>query len=183
LARAADIEVLAPEEEITPVTVRNPQDLIDPDLMKAWVILAYSDNDLLKDLASLVQDYGIELRLTDEIDSNGQYVYAHGKKEPGTVYISRDYWKRKSWEEVSGTIAHELTHAVQHLTSEEDSFGCTVEREYEAYMAEFYVLMVTNREDILMHSWSAIYNPRTGKIWKNELWKALREAYSTCPEY
>lgn len=183
LARAADIEVLAPEEEATPEPVRNPQDLIDPDLMKAWEILTYSDNDLLKDLAGLVTDYGIGLRLTDEIDSSGQYVYAHGKKEPGTVYVSWDYWKRKSWEEVSGTIAHELTHAVQHLTSDEDSFGCTIEREYEAYMAEFYVLMITNREDILMNSWSAVYNPRTGKIGKNELWKALKEAYTSCPEY
>ena len=183
LARAADIEVLAPEEEITPEPARNPEDLIDPDLMKAWEILAYSDNDLLNDLAGLVPDYGIELRLTDEIDSNGQYVYASGKKEPGKVYISWDFWERKSWEEVSGTIAHELTHAVQHLTSDEETFGCTSEREYEAYMAEFYVLMETGREDILMKSWSAIYNPKTGKIWKNELWKALREAYSTCPEY
>jgi len=28
-----------------------------------------------------------------------------------------------------------------------------------------------------------VYNPRTGKIWKNELWKALKEAYASCPEY
>lgn len=183
LARSADVEVLAPIEEETPKPARNPEDLIDPDLMKAWEILAYSDNDLLQDLAGLVPDYGIELRLTDEIDSNGKYVYASGKKEPGKVYISWDFWKRKTWEEVSGTIAHELTHAVQHLTSDEETFGCTIEREYEAYMAEFYVLMETGREDILMKSWSAIYNPKTGKIWKNELWKALQDVYETCPEY
>lgn len=183
VARSADIEVLAPEEIFTPEPTKSPEELIDPDLMQAWEILAYSDNDLLEDLAGLVSDYEIELRLTDEIDSNGQYVYAHEQKDPGTVYISWDYWKRKSWEEVSGTLAHELTHAVQHLTSDEKTFGCTVEREYEAYMAEFYVLMETGREDILMDSWSAIYNPKTGKIWKNELWKALKDAYSTCPEY
>ena len=183
LARSADVEVLAPIEEATPEPARNPEDLIDPDLMKAWEILAYADNDLLQDLASLVQDYEIELRLTEEIDSNGQYVYADGKKEPGTVYISWESWRQTSWEEVSATIAHELTHAVQHLTSDEGTFGCTVEREYEAYMAKFYVLMETGRTDILMDSWSAIYNPRTGKIWKNELWKALKEAYSSCPEY
>jgi hypothetical protein len=47
----------------------------------------------------------------------------------------------------------------------------------------FYVLMVTGREDILMNSWSAVYNPKTGKIWKNELWKALKDTYTTCPEY
>jgi len=183
IARSADVEVLAPETEPTKEPVRNPEDVIDPDLMKAWELLAYADNDLLNDLARLVQDYGIELRLSDDIDSSGQYVYAHGTKEPGKVYVSRDYWKRKSWEEVSGTIAHELTHAVQHLTSDEDTFGCTIEREYEAYMAEFYVLMVTGREDILMDSWSAVYNPKTGKIWKNELWKALKDTYTTCPEY
>jgi len=183
LARSAEIEVLQPEEEVTTEPSRNLEDLIDPDLMQAWEILAYSNNDLLEDLAGLVTDYGIELVLTEEIDSNGQYVYVHEKKEPGKVYIAWDYWKRKSWEEVSGTLAHELTHAVQHLTSDEKTFGCTIEREYEAYMAEFYVLMETGREDILMDSWSAIYNPKTGKIWKSELWKALKETYSSCPEY
>lgn len=183
LARSADVEVLAPIEEATPEPAKNPEDLIDSDLMRAWEILAYADNDLLNDLAGLVQDYEIELRLTDEIDSNGQYVYASANKEPGKVYISWDFWERKTWEEVSGTIAHELTHAVQHLTSDEETFGCTIEREYEAYMAEFYVLMETGREDILMKSWSAIYNPKTGKIWKNELWKALKDAYDTCPDY
>jgi hypothetical protein len=39
------------------------------------------------------------------------------------------------------------------------------------------------RTDILTGSWSGVYNPRTGKIWKNELWKALKEAYASCPEY
>lgn len=129
LARSADIEVLAPEEAITLKPTKSPEELIDPDLMKAWEILAYSDNDLLTKLAGLVTDYGIELRLTDEIDSNGQYVYTHGKKEPGKVYISWDFWKKNTWEEVSATLAHELTHAVQHLTSDEGTFGCTVERD------------------------------------------------------
>lgn len=183
LARSANIEVLAPEEIIPPKETREPEDFIDPDLMKAWEILAYSNNDLLSGLSELVVDYGIELRLHDDISSNGKYVYSSGRKEPGKVYISWDFWKRKTWEEVSATLAHELAHAVQHLRSDEGTFGCTIEREYEAYMAEFYVLMVTGREDLLMKHWSGVYNPKTGKIWKNELWKALKDAYSECPEY
>ncbi len=183
LARSADVEVLAPSGEETQKPARNLEDLIDPDLMRAWEILAYADNDLLNDLAMLVPDYGIELRLTDDMTSNGQYVYVSGKKEPGKVYISWDFSEKTCWEDVSATIAHELTHAVQHLTSDEGKFGCTVEREYEAYMAKFYALMETGRTDILIDSWSGVYNPRTGKIWKNELWKALKEAYASCPEY
>lgn len=183
LARSAYVEVLPPDEIILPKETREPEDLIDPDLMKAWEILAYSNNDLLSGLADIVVDYGVELRLRDDISSNGKYVYTSGSKEPGTVYVSWDFWKIKTWEEVSATLAHELAHAVQHLTSDEGTFGCTVEREYEAYMAEFYVLMVTDREDLLVKHWSGVYNPKTGKIWKNELWNALKDAYNDCPEY
>ncbi len=179
LASSADF-IIYPEETAADLPPSEPEDIINVNLMPAWEILAYSHNDLLRDLAQFALDNHIEMILSDEVSSKGLYHCTQDSTEPGTLYIGEDFWNEASWEEVAAVIGHELTHAVQHI--ERGACYCSVENEYYAFLTEFYVLQESGRMDLLEEKWRGAYD-ENGSFDPNALWEALQEAYPECPDY
>lgn len=177
LARSAGFTIsdeTEPEKTVYEIT-----DLVDPDLMKAYNILSNSDNEALRILSTLIPDEGISVGFSDDIAGTGQYRYS-GPDDPGEIYISPDYWNEASWEEVAGTIAHELTHALQR-SAHDGTVKCTIENEYLAFLFEFYTLQETGRTDIIYEKFGNLY-AADGSFDKNMLWNAVKKVYSDCPE-
>lgn len=176
IARAAAFTVQA--KAVPTPKPGTPQELIDASLLRAWQILANSKQSVLREVAQFALDHGIQIRMSTSIGSLGVYhCYAD---RYGSIEISKSHFDEVSWEEVAGTIAHELTHAVQYGSRK--TCGCTIEKEYYAYVTEFYVLQETGRMDILGDKWSGIYDSN-GKFSKSKLWAAIKKAYKECPEY
>jgi hypothetical protein len=183
LARSASFEVIGEEAHVEPDVPQGPaapEDIIDPNLMQAWEILYYANPDILNDVAQFALDYHIEMILSDEVSSKGVYRCSQGSDEPGTLYIGLTFWSNASWEEVAATMAHELTHAVQHL--EGGRCYCSIENEYYAYITEFYVLQETGRMDLLESKWRGAYD-EDGRFDGDKLWAAVKDAYPECPDY
>ncbi|NLV26564.1 MAG: hypothetical protein GXY48_05295 [Methanomicrobiales archaeon] len=177
LARSAGFSITdETEPEITGYEI---SDLVDPDLMKAYNILSNSDNEALRILSTLIPDEGISVGFSDDIPGTGQYRYS-GPDDPGEIYISPDYWNEASWEEVAGTVAHELTHALQR-SAYDGTVKCTIENEYLAFLFEFYTLQETGRTDIIYEKFGNLY-AADGSFDKNMLWNAVKKVYSDCPE-
>jgi len=177
LARSAGFTISnkrEPEKIVYEIT-----DLVDPDLMKAYKILSNSDNEALRILSTLIPDGGITVGFSDDIVGTGQYRYS-GPDDPGEIYVSPDYWNEASWEEVAGTIAHELTHALQR-SANDGTVKCTIENEYLAFLFEFYTLQETGRTDIIYEKFGNLY-AADGSFDKNKLWNAVKKVYSDCPE-
>ena len=118
--------------------------------------------------------------ILQDIDAKGTYRCSRDSRDPGTLFIDQDFWNAVSWEEVAATMAHELTHAVQHI--EGGRCYCTVENEYYAYVTEFYVLQETGRMDLLETKWRGAYDD-AGYFDSGLLWKAVKDAYPECPDY
>ena len=180
VARSATFVILGDDTGYEPDEPGTPEELIDPNLMPAWEILAYSNREILREVAQFVLDKNVELLMDDDLDAKGSYVCSTTSMEPGTIYISTDFWNRSSWEEVAAVLGHELTHGVQHMAS--GFCGCTVENEYYAFITEFYVLQETGRMDLLESKWRGAYSD-DGTFSSNKLWAAVKEAYPECPDY
>lgn len=179
IARSASFEIVG--QEVEPEQQGNSiEELVDPDLMKAYNILANSDNKALRILSSQVPEEGITIEFSDEIPGTGQFRYS-GSDDPGRVYISPDYWNEASWEEVAGTIAHELTHALQR-SAKGGEVECTIENEYLAFLFEFYTLQESGRSDIIYDKFGNLY-ASDGSFDHNKLWNVVKKVYSDCPEY
>ena len=99
------------------------------------------------------------------------------------MYVSVTAYNERPWEELAAALAHELTHAVQHLEDWGRCDGCSVETEYYAFVAQFYVLQETGRQDILEERYGGLWDPDTGEFDKAALWDWLTDVYSECPEY
>lgn len=182
LARSADFTVSA-EQTPEPVETieRTPDDLIDEDLLPAWQMLADSPTETVRDIAKQAVDNGVQIRLTDDASAIALYRYTKGSTDPGTVYVKRSKFDQYSWVEVAGTVAHELTHAMQHADTGVD-MHCSVENEYWAYIVELYVYLDNGRKDLIYDNWSGLFDDN----WKfdaNKLWVAVKKAYNTCPDY
>ncbi|PKL60037.1 MAG: hypothetical protein CVV33_04770 [Methanomicrobiales archaeon HGW-Methanomicrobiales-4] len=183
LARSASFTVIAPDDgsvpdELTPAT---PEELIDQDLLPAWEMLRNSPTEVVREIADLALENHIEIRLVDEGDAIAWYRYKKGTAEIGDISVKRSKFNQYSWVEVASTIAHELTHAMQHKEDGEE-IHCSVENEYYAYIVELYVLLDNNRKDLIYENWSGLFDDN----WKfdaTKLWAALKDAYNTCPEY
>ena len=179
VARSASFTILSKEEKKEEPGVKSIKDLVDPELMKAYDVLAYSDNKALRILSTLVPDNSITIGFSSDIPGTGQYRYS-GPEDPGEIVISPDFWKESTWEEVAGTIAHELTHALQR-DAKDKTVKCTVENEYLAFLFEFYALQESGRSDIINKKFGGIFNS-DGSLNKQRLWNAVKKVYSECPE-
>lgn len=176
---SGQFEIVAEIVEQEPQGPPAPEDLIDPNLLPAWEILNNAGPEILNDLADFALQHHIEMYLDADLSANGRYICSNGDSV-GPLYISQSYWNAVTWEEVAATMAHELTHAVQDLVS--DNCGCTIENEYYAYITAFYVLQETGRMDLLEEKWRGAYND-DGSFDGDLLWDAVKEAYSECPDY
>ncbi len=178
LVRSADFEITA-EPEPEPVGPGTPQELVDGRLLPAFDLLYEGHNELLRDLAQFALDHRVEIVLED-LPHYGMYRCSTESREPGTVSIDDEFYEEVSWEEVAATMAHELTHVVQHV--ERGACGCTVENEYYAMLSELYVLQETGRMDLLEENWRGAYD-ENGVFSPAKLWDAVDEAYPDCPDY
>jgi len=152
-------------------------------MMPAWENLYYSHQEVLSDLAQWALDRHVQIYVDDNYDGEAAYRYSCDLPPViGEVIVSLDYWNNHSWEEVTSTLGHELTHAVQHMTGNYRC-GCSIEKEYYAWITGFYVLQEMGRMDILEERYSGVYDDYTGEFDGNLLWKRLKEVYNECPEY
>jgi len=192
LVRSAGFEVVGALEETTGGEPLSAEELIDPDLMPAWDMLVNSDVDLLSQLADLVLSFQIEVRMDDSLESGVDAVYRYDEdtctitesaaRTPGSVLVSQEAWNEQSWEEVASSIAHELTHAYQHLQTGYRCGGCSIQKEYEAFFVTIYALEELGRWDIVQDKYGSLVDDE-GNIYGDTLWEVLQETYSECPEY
>ncbi len=186
IARSANFEVLGSQAAAPGQAYSGPaapEDIIDGYLMPAWENLYYSNNAVLSDLAQWALDNHIDIYV--DMNYDGDAAYRHSCTEPpviGAVIMSYAYWNDQSWDEVTAALAHELTHAVQHMSGNYRC-ECSIEKEYYAHVVEFYVLQERGRMDILENKYGGIYDEYTGKFSPNNLWEALRKTYTECPDY
>lgn len=182
LARSAEFTVLQPEPEQEQTAIeKSPDELIDKELLPAWTILDDSPTPVVREIAELAVKNQIEIRLVDEGNAIAWYRYEKGTKNIGDVYVKRSKFNQYSRIEVASTIAHELTHAMQHVEKGVD-MHCSVENEYYAYIVELYVLLDNGRKDLIYHNWSGLFDDNW-KFDSTKLWAALKKAYDSCPEY
>ena len=181
LVRSASFNINGAPKENEPA---EPEDLIDGYMMPAWENLAYSDQEVLRDLAQFVLDNHIPIYMDETYD--GEAAYRHScdtPPVPGAVVVSWDYWNNNEWAVVTSTLGHELTHAVQHLSGNYPC-GCSIEKEYYAWITGFYVLQEMDRMDILDEKYrGVVYDYETGKFDGDMLWDRLQEVYPECPDY
>ena len=161
-----------------------PEELIDDYMMPAWENLAYSDQEVLRELAQFVLDNHIKIYVDESYDGEAAYRYSCDTPPvPGAVVVSWDYWNENEWAMVTSALGHELTHAVQHLSSNYPC-GCSIEKEYYAWITGFYVLQEMDRMDILDDKYrGVVYDYETGKFDGDMLWERLQEVYPECPDY
>ncbi len=193
LARSANFEVVANATETPSAsTSYTVEELVDPDLMKAWEMLANSNNELLWRLADLVTSFQIEIRMSDDLSDGTLAAYSYsldscditqsGQRQPGMVRVNRQAWNEQSWEEVAASVAHELTHAYQHLQTGYRCDNCSIQKEYEAFFVTIYALEELNAWDIIERDYPGLTSS-DGDIYSDSLWNVLKESYSECPEY
>ncbi len=193
LARSANFEVVANATETPPEsTTYTIEELVDADAMKAWEMLANSNNELLWRLADLVTSFQIEIRMSDDLSDGTLAAYSYslsscditesGQREPGMVKVNRQAWNEQSWEEVAASIAHELTHAYQHLETGYRCDDCSIQKEYEAFFVTIYALEELGAWDIIERDYPGVVSSE-GNIYGDTLWEVIKESYSECPEY
>ena len=83
---------------------------------------------------------------------------------------------------MAASIAHELTHAHQHLSLRGRCEGCSIEKEYEAFFVTIHALCEMGRLDIAQDNYPGIVDDQC-TINGNALWDWLREVYTDCPDY
>lgn len=179
IARSAGFTIAGGGEQKEERKGKTIEELVDPDLMKAYDVLAYSDNEALRILSTLIPDNGITVGFSRDIPGSGQYRFS-GAADPGEIVISPDYWNEVSWEEVAGVVAHELTHALQR-DAKGGMVTCTVENEYLAFLFEFYALQESGRSDLFYEKFGGAFNA-DGSLNKQRLWNAVKKTYSDCPD-
>ena len=92
----------------------------------------------------------------------------------------RETWNESSWQELAGTLAHELTHAMQHYDGGYRCPGCSVYKEYHAFIAEYYTYMMLERTDLIPDT---MYGD-DGYFDSDILWDVIKESYGDeCPDY
>jgi hypothetical protein len=195
IARSAQFTVAAAAPPPAPPTREQPltlEELVDPDLLPAYELLANSNHPLLTRLADMVMWAGIPIQFDDSLESNVSAAYRYdgsqcaiterGQRQPGRVVVSRQTWQEESWEELASDLAHELTHAYQFLEATYACETCSVEKEYEAWMVTIYALEEFGRWDIVNDRYSALVDS-SGVIKRDTLWQVLKESYAECPEY
>ncbi len=181
VARSAGFTICTAQPEAREPAL--PQEIIDDYLMPAWENLANSEHKVLRDLAQFALNNHVSISVDPNFD--GQAAYRYTCSTPpvmGEVVFSLSYWKRIGWEETTAVLAHELVHAFQHKTGDYRC-GCSIEKEYYAWIAQFYVLQEMGRKDILADKYADAYDSRTGKFDSDRLWALLIRLYPECPEY
>jgi hypothetical protein len=190
LASSGEARIAA--ETVTAEAPGTPEALFDAELIPAWEILRDAGPEVLWSLAQFALDHRIQLRMSDELPDGVTATYTYSasscelpgvERKPGTVYVSWAQWHALSWAEIAAALAHELTHADQHLEDWTRCEGCSIESEYYAWVAQLYVLQETGRTDILYDDYGALWDEATGDFDKDALWEALEATYTECPAY
>jgi len=160
-----------------------PEEIIDEYMMPAWLNLAHSEEKLLRDLAEFALNNHVKIYVDPNLEHLATYRYTCALPYvSGEIIISLRFWKESSWEETTAALAHELVHAFQHKSGDYPC-GCTIEKEYYAWIAELFVLQEMGRKDIISEKFSAAYDSRTGQFDSDKLWELLKRVYPNCPEY
>jgi hypothetical protein len=190
VARSGSFEVLIASATATALAgPAKPEELIDPDLMPAWQILydAQDQYDFLHNTAQFALDHRIPIRMDESYDGSTVAYYSKDNDacqptyKPGFVAVHRQSWNQSSWEKLAGVLAHELTHAMQHYEDKDYRCpGCSVFKEYHAFIAEYYTYMMIGRSDLIP---SSLYDS-DGRFNADLLWNVIKQAYGgSCPDY
>lgn len=193
VARSASFTIAAAEPQATAVGEKlSVQELVDPDLMPAYEMLANSNMELLWRLAELVVDRQIEMRMVDTLDGAiAAYSYKAStcelepsQRQVGYLKVARDRYNQRTWEQVAASIAHELTHAFQHLSGRGRCEGCSIETEYEAFFVTISAMCEMGRMDLAQEEYGDLVYGNCS-IDKDGLWATIKNSgsYSACPDY
>jgi hypothetical protein len=153
-------------------------------------MLANSSMRLLNALAEMVTDRPVEVRMDDNLEG-ATAAYSRdvdtcylepNRRPPGMVLVNRSDYNTMSWEEVAAAIAHELTHAHQHLSGNGRCEGCSIQKEYEAFFVQISALEEMNRLDLAQAQFPGVVDDY-GNIDGDLLWWAIKEVYTDCPDY
>jgi hypothetical protein len=186
LVRSASFSIVgAIPTALPPAT---PEELIDADLRPAWDILYYAADEynFLNDLAQFVLDHHIQIKMDESYSGSTMAVYRYNADacqpdySPGQVIVYRQTWNTSSWEELAGTLAHELTHAVQHYDGGYRCPGCSVYKEFYAFVAEYYTFLMIGRIDLIPDGFFGADRHFDSDL----LWTVIKKAYGDeCPDY
>ncbi len=173
-----------------PAVPGEPAELVDSELMPAYEMLANSSDQLLYLLAELVTDRPVEVRMTDSLEG-ATAAYSRdidtcylepNRRPPGMVIVNRSKYNEQTWEQVAAAIAHELTHAHQHLSGNGRCEGCSIQKEYEAFLVYITALEEMGRLDLAQAEFPNVVDDY-GNIDGDLLWWAIKEIYTDCPDY
>lgn len=159
-----------------------PEEVVDAELLTAWYKLRSCPSQSIQDMADLALDHHIPIRI-GRISMDALAAYSYECAEPpraGEILVTRQHWNESTWEELTATLAHELTHALQHL-SDQYPCNCTIDKEFLAFRTQLSVLRDFGREDLL-EPYSGLWQS-DGSLDEAKLWGVIQELYPECPEY
>jgi hypothetical protein len=192
LSQSADFEVFLGEPTPT-LPPASPDEIIDADLMPAWEILYYAQDQyaFIHEIAQFALDHRIEISMEETSDSSVMAYYAYSESicqpnyQPGYVKVGRQTWNESSWEELAGVLAHELKHAMQHYDGHHRC-GCSIEKEHQAFIAQIYTWFMIGRQDLIENELPASIWEADGSFSSDNLWWAIKYDYGygeKCPDY
>jgi len=187
LASSSNFVVLAPPDWETPtpepeeLPPARPEELIDPEMMLAWQLLADSANSTLRDLVQFLVDHRIEVRVSDDVEEGVACAYRYFIEEPmtpGWVVVRRAYYDRAQTARLSACLAHELTHAVWRLAGAGEP---TKQEEFNAYVAGFFAAAYIGGTDLMQeYGWFAL--DENGEFSETKLWEYICKMYPEFPD-
>jgi hypothetical protein len=185
IARSAGFDVQAPPA--TPDVPSDPADLIDPQVMPTWEYLASFPRESVQGMAQFVLDDHIKIYIDPKYTGLAAFSYTCTDTPPrragdvGEIKISQSFFNETSRVELGGALIHELTHAIQR--KEGQPCGCTIDKEYNAYMAQGGFWVMAGRDDLVTEYVGKNIFDSSGNFDKGKFWWAIKKIYTNCPDY
>ena len=183
VARSAQTHVLNPDYQSGNIPPASPEDVISPELMKAWKMLDSANMEAVHYFAQLALKYHITAGIDENMTWYGGVYHVDDctaePRLPGKISFSRKFFDKSPWETVAALLAHELVHASQHM--EKGQCGCYLYNEVQAYEAQIITYKAVGQEDLIYERWGQVFGD-DGRFDQDLLWKWVDEQYD-CPAY
>lgn len=197
LARSAIFQILAENQQNEPEPVVEeapnhpdrsaaPEEVVDAAALPYYNMIANSDLEVLREILRINLENWTRVVVSDDVpcseDAIACFSYSCDKRSEGTVYIRQQSIDNEPDYRVAEYMTHELTHGMEHYLGMK--CGCTVEKEYNAMVAEIDFLLWSGYEDYAYENYGKLWDDN-GQVQKDLLWNVVKDIYysDTCPEY